>query len=1558
MNTQGHPWEEERSFGRGANTDAEGERVANMPGKYYDAQNMRITPINGDVGDASKIGGETLEWAANVPGANTYRCLSKYGQWNIAGHAVATWASTDPGNYPPMLTIDGVPMVMSDGLEWIASKPHQVRRAEDCEDGVITIVDGYSVPLVFSIKQIIDAYNNGEQTFFSEFNIDTYSVNLHAPVERPRAYQLVDIGAGGGIPPGQVAYALRFVDTDGNATNWGPPTPLIPIPVNMAPDAPGMPGMSLQGGALSDVGQPSRFGVLLRWRVNNINNYARIELMRIQYNAGDGLNAVPVYVLAHAIEIVNGINPIVEFTDVGTVLETLSDAEVNIQNVFIESAGAVGYNDNRFALGDVIVAPRDITLDFTDVGGVKIIPITKSLGIKGHTDPINHAYYKHNIGGERYIYGIQCFDSVGGRAPVVPINDPMGTGSNEMQWPNRRTEKTGDSLALSDAPCYAVNYDHQVSPTFEPLDMTGTVSKTRTGDPVNIMIHAGNMGGPEFFAPFRPTRPSDGNKFGHDYRVNTEVRFQPADSSPLVGYSPKVFEPTFHSMGGALYGITNFPDWVKGFSIVRTKAANRVVCQGLASYKINSGTETSSAFRVRNKVIITFPDMNSGVVQENLFNDFRNNPQNFGIQCVAPIGFCTEQHGGVTFGARPQVTLSEIVPATNYAVTSISTVFDPSKGVSILNDQLSYARVMQDEGEINPGYALSGVQTAIPGLPGNWVGHSAWRNRTAPTGPFHEPGQNGERILTIASVQYLENNGAPVFEVTLNENLYNDHAEDVSDFMSNDTAAFHEPFYIVNLVQDGAHVDQQLITKWQPTGQYQRIESIIGVSDGTAGQTFQLIDERIEDVLSPAPGDYRYVYVNGLAWVNTNNLGFNVALIINAINQDGFWLSPDGTQVYGVYEVPQFTTDVVIGSFNINPPAGAQIVVRYNPSAPIKFWGGEATISQNLSMPVNANSRLSRCFTFGEDIQRPIAGPAEISGIAGSLPTYWFSQLQNDPLDFAIDNEGQTLRLSQSQTVAASNIGLAGLGYQLKRIIAPKMALPYSAYRYNYNYWVPYGLKDFTAGQYNHIQDIQVLFDVDDRDLFQNTDARAAALIDKDCYPGIIRQWGIVFDCECRAPNHLAAFIQDTDNIGFSHVHYVQRPYCQETADSLTSNGVYDDYAGANAYGVNEKGRWNVGGLKWARPINYDYAKQPDETSVSKPLFGYKEKLHRCNSVLYTPRVTTQIQNAPGYRTYPALNEYVMQSDCGDIQILYSDDDMYAVCDSGIARLLIGKSILNSGDGSTLGYTRQDKFIAQEKWVKGIGCPGNYWQMAVDAFTYPSPDSKVKRNMLLFPSEEGWYKLIDHNAVEISAGEYKSQLRPIVTPSTFLFEGGGEVPRCAGFDADHNELWVSFGDGTRVPWTLCVYNTQVGAWTGKFTYQYDAFLHMKGRMRGMRDASTWRLGEDPMDDINGAPIESWLMRPISPVAGKKFEYVRYRMHSKRKPNKVEFLDENRNVVSVLDANTFGALYLKEHDGWENWVPCKEGTMRLQGHLFYAKTYWSERGADKAVSCANEFKVIK
>lgn len=1491
-----------KTYHKGANADTEKEFLGRQgAGMYVDAQNMRPEPIDGENGALSKIKGEVMAINPQVLGSDTYRCL---GNFVVSGHVVAYWASEQANLYPPLMTIDGIVKVYSALLPWVYNKPFQFARAEDCDEGLIMGVDDHSIPMLFSIKEINDAYDAGELTYFDEFDPAIYYINPTAPVERPQFIGLVDNGAGGGLPPGQYAYSLRFVDADGNATNWGPDTPLIAIPTNLGAvtgytPEPGMPGASLQGGTPADPPLPSRYAAHLRWRINNTGNYARIELRRKEINVGNGIDTVPVSVLVHAINIAPGINPYVNFIDTGASLEVLAEDETNAQALYVLKAKGVRYIDNRFALANIEVAPKDVEITFREVGGQKMFAITKSIGKAGHNDPVNHAYHKTEIRGERRRYGIQLYDGIGGKAFVVPLPD-------EFQFPSRRDEKSGDSLLFSDAPCWAANVDHVVTPTFEAFDMEDAVTKGRVADFVNVMVNGqrnlSDVDNPSPYPdaastntyidtnfntvktidcrPLRPVRPTD-SQFGHNYRMNLFVRDQASTSTPATSYNPRLFEPTFHTLGAALYGLLDLFPWVTGFSIVQSEPAGRVVCQGLASYKLDSVEGQPSVGGKSNFTLsVHFPDMESGLVDQNTINDFIANPQNYTLQAQSPLGFGTEVLGGVSIQQLDQTV----------------------NGNSALTDMISYARVLWDEGQVNPIYTQAGIQPTLGGTPhSNYVGFDAWRNTIPANSQFHGGGNNGNSLVSFSPTTVVSTQaGSSHFEVSCNSQFYFGGTPSSRQFSAADTKNFHEPLYVVNLTRDGAHVDPDLIDTWIPTGQYQRMRSIIGVGNGQPGQEFILIDERKEDVYSQVLGELRYVYVNGLPWVLADNLGVNINLVINAINQDGFWVDPDGVSVYGIYNF--IAGDIIrIGSFGINPQVGDIIEIRYNSNVPVKFFGGDATICGAMAMPINMVSKIGVATVGPSNANADVDTPLSINSFTPNSPQF----INGCPL-------------------------------------------PFPVYVYNPRYYVPYGVVD------NNPND-------------DGGNGSSAVNQTLEAKPYSIRQWGIYYDCESRTPLHLSTFTFDSQNVGYPHIHYVLRPFTSFQSDTLANNGVFDGYA--TEYG-NEISLWEYGGIKWRKPTNYDYAFQPPPSSFSKPAFGYEEKTDLCNVIIWTPRVTDQLQNSPGYRTFPATNIRWIQSDAGQINKLYSaisgnGFNLYALTSSGVCQILIGKNILTGADGNTLSYTRQDEFITDggEIWLsKTIGLPGETWQLAAEGRM-----GNPMRDTLFFADRNSAYALTGGAILDIAKGRYRTRVRPFMQTAL-------EWP---------DTIMSSMYDPQREEWMLGTIPQPLGAvletpsastlmysaselvsnWIGSNSYRFDKMIAHADRVIGHRDLQTWYM--DTGDLIDGQPVHGWVQQACSPVGLIRKEFDRVSVTSITKPTYVEFYDEDGTLVCILDAALATSLgypaasYLKMKDGWQGFIPRETvSRLRLQGRVMQFRVGHNTQEPFRLIETGIQYKLIK
>jgi len=806
---QHDPWVQ-KSFEKGANTDVEPDLSGNIQGVYYDASNMRPTSVSGGAGSIEKVGGEKIQWSTGPPGS-TYVCV---GAVVVGGHVMEFWASNADPPLSPLIRVDGEVMAQSPLLPYTHDHPLQFATADDCKGGLVMPVDDNSIPLLLSVDDIIEQFSLGALTYFSLFSPGAYQINAPAPCHRPRFYGLATVGGGGGLKPGQYAWSLRYVNHAGDRTNIGQESPLMAVPIYRGPfgagtttpvnDATGFPGASLTGAALVNMGLNTQYGARIKFRIDNRNNYERIEVIRTEYNLGAGLTGLPVRKVSLQLAVLPGQLGWHEFVDTGEEIELIPTDEEDTQRLFILKAKGVRYIEGRMVLGNVGVAPKDIDLTFKDDGsGNRVFPITKNLGTFGHADPVQHAYYKNYLHGEKYSFGVVTFDGASGNGFVVPLVD-------NHQMPARRDPKGGDSLPYSDAPIYAADVNDFVGPTFENFDHDDAIAKSNADPFVNIAVNAARptiwmnvvpgvtpippnplgiyQSGPNTVTshcfPLHPTRYDDAIKDGHNYIVNPWVRDDPANGATSLTYRPRVFEPNYHSLGLGMYGVdkTSIPDGISGFSVVRRKPAGRVVCQGLATYDLGGATSTQPISKGQFTCVVYFPDMESGLVNLSVIEEFKTTPTAFRLEFQSPLGFCSELYG---------------------SANSLTTAGGASYGA--ICDMLSYARIQWDAGQINPLTGTAAFQPTTPGPIGNnYVGYGQWRNPPPPTNIFATT-----ITLGISNVvEYTHASGGREFVLTLDSQLYQTFFPHSGGIFSNpDTKAFHEPIYVVNLVREGALVD-------------------------------------------------------------------------------------------------------------------------------------------------------------------------------------------------------------------------------------------------------------------------------------------------------------------------------------------------------------------------------------------------------------------------------------------------------------------------------------------------------------------------------------------------------------------------------------------------------------------------------------------------------------------------------------------------------------------------------------------------------------------------------
>ena len=859
-----------------------------------DMHNMAIREDNANQGVPEKILGETKILNSNAIDT-TYVCI---GATFLAGYTVVIWCSTGSAN--TLFEVDGDVMVSTNKLQWSASRFLQIARNENSDNSLFVVCDFddsptatvHNPPYIFDLQDIILNYNSGTPTpkYFADFNPELYIGFLNISQDHPVFIDYTQPTAGGLIS-GQYSYSVRFSDDTGNKTNWSVATPLIPVIGKVGTGSAQYPNIKTYG-AKSDVGIETENAIHLRLRITNTSNYKYIQIRRTSYIASKQMDALPDKIEYRTwttdingnlinIQGVGNNYQVLNIQDDNSITDwlTVTDVEDTVSNDTTFSAKSPRFFNNRLVYLNIIQQ----SLDLSNIGSDIFLSgkdglgfsVMEKLGTKGFRDGYNQTYYKHLQSGEKYGWGVKFVGSTGTGSFVLPIvNSAI---SHSLNWnftnfpvPNRRESFAVGSDALKytydiwKGACFCADTDSDAGAsnyyTHEVFDLVDAVQKTDTTTKAGI----DDVYTP---APMTPKSDLDTSVAGHDILINPTVFIAP-DTSATHAYAPKGFAPNYYAQGLGFYGIdkTKLPDWVKAFSIVRTKRAGRVVAQGLGFYKIyehnqSGNPQTGYTCKDKKKIVFYSPDTddNSGI---GLIQQLLNNPTGYQVQLVSPVGLFTEMYNGAIF-----------ISSNNHT------------------DMISYARILYENGSINPTDTTSDI-----GNGDGYVSFGRWRNtaltQNGPYGVNPNQGAGSDKfIFNIASsgitqkTPATDNTGRNNYlEIELAEELYNFERvtnTSLSSIPESDLRPMNEPLYIINIIKLADVPNNNNVQDYVETGHLQKLSSIIGISQRVA-QTFPLVDERWEDCI-PNPyfngglvtlpvvtsiAENRYVFVDGKRWLN------------------------------------------------------------------------------------------------------------------------------------------------------------------------------------------------------------------------------------------------------------------------------------------------------------------------------------------------------------------------------------------------------------------------------------------------------------------------------------------------------------------------------------------------------------------------------------------------------------------------------------------------------------------------------------------------------------------
>ena len=948
-----------RFFLGGARPDAEGD--FHKEGHWTYSKNMHGNTTDGHAESLSKIGGEQ-PFMRPQPSEqdidSTYVCIGAV----EAGSDVVSFHCDRNEVGPFILKVNGITMMRSTVV------PYRWDKKLDLKGGVVNRPSGPVIfpadkntkPLMFDINIIKNAFFSGSQEFFDAMTIEAVMVQPQSPVEWPEHVGSPNIGVG--AAEGQYSARIRFRTVNGDTTNWGPPSPPITVHKHVAPIY-GPIGVSDQYPGAQSAGSqpnpdaqiPTETGIEFRWQVDNYLGMSQMEIAITAFNKGLGLSDPGEEVIVGRFDIQPG-----EFNDNfrfvyprdNNVFEIVpADSGAN-QQAAIEKVNSVEHVDNRVVYGGFVLSDRDVPLEFQSVNGSKVFPITQRVFTKysgeryddGYADPVNNTYMKSARRNARYGIGLMLWDTASAKSPVIEVD-------GNFTMPDRRDRKDGDSLTYSSDPIYAANNEvsgtDNVSPTFDAI-VQGTRGKEVDPNTVGF-VNVGMLPGVGF-TPWTPT--------GVDANDATRFRFSPVSGvvsgvlnvppsyQPIAG---RIWSPQYHALGVGIYGPSNLRQvapWCKVITPMRTKPV-RVIAQGMGSYFVLGG----SGLKARDTMFCDFPEFRSGVVSEAIQSDIQQNPSRYQV-ILTPFGMYSEVYGYDKFSGFG---------------------FPPSVPKTYAVDMLTYAGIQWDAGQVNAGEVAGtmGYQpsASAPSSLSNFVGPAAWRATPDTNSTFHNSQEGGKHRFTIASLSEQEEGRGSVWVLRTTQPIYRQDGTTPNIGLSWSDAInrrYHEPLYVVTIIRNDEQVSVQNVQDYISTGHHIAVERTIGIAPAGGGQfDVELFHARLDDVRAPAgTSGYRFCYVQrpGLPeqrymCAEGNSDVFNLwPQITAALQNDGFWIAPDGLRVDGVYVIhtqqsdPRDINFIRFGTFPFSPvpPAGSRIVVRYDPASPIKAFGFDATIGPSI----------------------------------------------------------------------------------------------------------------------------------------------------------------------------------------------------------------------------------------------------------------------------------------------------------------------------------------------------------------------------------------------------------------------------------------------------------------------------------------------------------------------------------------------------------------------------------------------------------------------------------
>lgn len=1532
MKQQHHP-QDIKTYQKGINSDTNNEFLGSSEqGEHVDALNMRSISMDGDNFAKKKIKGESILFPlidnrCNKPNTITftgYECMMAQ---EINGHIVEIWASRVVGE-PPMIRIDGVIVAYSARLPFDLDYPLQYDKNESCVGGEFYVTNNNTPPLVFNVKDLLD--NSGDvdctEKYFSEFVLEAYEIQVSAILYKP-AFIKQDPSSSGydyviggtGLNVGSYSYAYRFVDSEGETTEFSPITELIPVVRNASPaNGPQYPH-SRTFSSVPDINSPTSYGNHLRIRYQNDNMFAYIELRRDSWYAGDPIGTPPVSQVIASIPVSTGMNVINVLDKADALFDGVTELDQEEQSstgANISRSKAIRYFNSRLYLMNISYESRDIEnqIGFVDDTISGRFATIENLGTPGHKHVYNAAMYKSNMRGEKTGFGVVLFDK--SNNPTFAVEIPEASNFN---FPNRRDEASTLSINTSyKGTVRAANTAGAVSQTYEAFDLVDGVNKTGQDDTENEdgLLFNYRDGG-SLWWEYTKSQLNPVSQFDTKSKLNKAVNKQVALNSgnTWIDYFPRGFGSNYYAQGFAFKGLVSYPTWADGFSVVQTEPAKRVVAQGLGFYSLIPVGDTVGAETQKetNAFWSYFPDLD--VLNPEIAEDLINNPSTYSLQLVSPLGYFSEVYN-----------------------TYKDELDTRRKGADII----TYARIIRDynsattTNQINPGLGTSSGITD-PTDPFNsykYVAYGRYTNSITPDSPAFPSNGNGNETFPILEAGDVTTNSTrqSYFRLVVDDSItgaiYNQAGMTGATNTTNNADApgvmeWREPMYIINLVKN-VDIPSGVTTEYKYGSSYIKFKSLVLESSGAPIQNAVLVSERWEDCIpridnqvnTAYASEKRFVYVEYVTGISRRwmNYQFESAPNKAAILAGLAAASPapfndpiltGGFDIYGVYGSTESAGDGdgVCRVFTLNfvevptyseftvPKIGTKVYVRYDNRFPVRVFGGDTYVNESIWAPIDNN--------YNND-----ANPSEVEG-GWIYPSNEFKM--NAPF-------------------------------------------PLKAYEFvdTYPIWERSG--GGTGWNYDFGYHFQFCDSVKANSAF-------------------IRQMIAVWPAETRVNLSFAYNVEQPDKAVsdqyYPLINYIPRPYKWDLSDPTdpvqfaSDNNLIPDYFDDYGY---EWNLWNNGGFRFLMndlQTNIDYSKsQTNKSFFTKPVVGFEEQTDFCTRIVWSLRRPMNAQNAPSIKTFPLANYFDISDDTGEIKFGWSamsgdkGNNLYAFTDSGVCLLVIDKRVIHEINANELATIGSDVGgILNQLWIdKTIGMHDETWRSWAEYsnalfFTNGISAYVFSDNQLTDIARTGFFELLNRKYNQLIGDGYQSRL------------SGGFNVLTKEYIMNVNNL-----DREDPQFSSLIYGTQQQSLQCQTSYDFHKYLYYKNKFFGMKATGTYELGIG--NELNGQDMPCYLTGVSDAVIIADKEFIRIRVNSNSKPEQIYFYKsyadyKTDSYDSVVDANAV-PLSIKNYFGYECYIPRSiyAPYERNQGRMVIFKIVSSADEEFLVTSTAVQYKALK